>query len=544
MCASRRDVFTTRAGCSTSPSRSTGRISSTSARSFPVSGATIVIYDSKTGVAPADIPLVGVAPKEVFAVPIAEMAKEAAGTEKAKNTVVLGLIAGWFGIARLSMLRGLEKKFAKKGAALVQANERAFVLGEQFAKEHPLATPRTMDMPVAPKAKMLADGNDMSAAAAIFAGCDFFAGYPITPSTEVMQFLTREIWKYGGSVLQAEDEIAGVGAALGASFAGKKAMTATSGPGLSLKNEMVGLATIAELPLVIIDVQRGGPSTGLPTKSEQSDLYTAAFSAHGDVLRPVLAPTSVADTFDVTVEAFNLAEHYQTPVIILSDQEIGQRKETVDPIDTSRFKVEERRRPTESELRDYARFRMTDSGISPVSHPGMKGGNYQGAGIEHNEQGNPTASGKLHAAMNEKRFRKLTPIKSRRDLFHIEGNPNAKLGIVAWGSAAGVCREVYTRASAKGFDVKLLVPWLVYPVAEEIYRSFFASVRAGFVVELLPPGSALPDPAHVRRPPARCRLALQERREPVPARRGPHAPARGRRVAPETRSIHRIGVMT
>ncbi len=242
---------------------------------------------------------------------------------------------------------------------------------------------------------MLADGNDMSAAAAIFAGCDFFAGYPITPSTEVMQFLTREIWKYGGSVLQAEDEIAGLGAALGASFAGKKAMTATSGPGLSLKTEMIGLATIAELPLVVLDVQRGGPSTGLPTKSEQSDLYAAAFSAHGDVLRPVLAPTSVSDTFDVTVEAFNLAERYQTPVIILSDQEIGQRKETVDPIDTARFNLEERRRPTEAELQDYVRFRMTDSGVSPVSQPGIKGGNYQGAGIEHNELGNPTASGKI-----------------------------------------------------------------------------------------------------------------------------------------------------
>ena len=158
----------------------------------------------------------------------------------------------------------------------------------------------------------------------------------------------------------------------------------------------------------------------------------------------------MADTFDVTVEAFNLAEHYQTPVIILSDQEIGQRKETVDPIDTSRFKVEERRRPTESELRDYARFRMTDSGISPVSHPGMKGGNYQGAGIEHNEQGNPTASGKLHAAMNEKRFRKLTPSSHAATCSTSRANPNAKLGIVAWGSAAGVCREVYTRARPRG----------------------------------------------------------------------------------------------
>ena len=452
---------------------------------LPVSGATVVIYDSKTGVEPAAIPLAGVAPKEVFAVPIGDLAKQATGTDKAKNTVVLGLIAGWFGIGRQGILRGLEKRFAKKGLALVQANEKAFILGEQFAKEHPLASPRAMDRPMGvPGKKMLVDGNDMCAAAAIFGGCQFFGGYPITPSTEVMQFFTREVWKYGGSALQAEDEIAGIGAALGASFAGKKAMTATSGPGMALKTEMMGLASIAELPLVILDVQRGGPSTGLPTKPEQSDLFMAAFSAHGDVLRPILAPTSVADTFDVTVEAFNIAERYQTPVIILSDQEVAQRKETVDLIDTSRFTIEERRRPTDAELTDYARFRLTEDGVSPISHPGMKGGNYQGAGIEHNEHANPTASGKVHAAMNEKRFRKLAPLRLRRDLFHIEGNKNAKLALVAWGSVAGICREVFTRAKGEGLDVKLLVPWLLYPVAYEVYRDFFASVRAGFVVEL------------------------------------------------------------
>ena len=332
--------------------------------------------------------------------------------------------------------------------------------------------------------KMLTDGNDMCAAAAIFAGCQFFGGYPITPSTEVMQLLARDLWKYGGAVLQAEDEMAGIGAALGASFAGKKAMTATSGPGMSLKTEIMGLASISELPLVVLDVQRGGPSTGIPTKPEQSDLFQAAFSAHGDVLRPILAPTSVADTFDVTVEAFNIAEHYQTPVIILSDQEVAQRKETVDPIDTSRFRIEERKVPTETELQDYARFRMTDDGVSPVSHPGMPRGNYQGAGIEHNEKGNPTASGRIHQAMNEKRFKKLEPLKRRKDLFEILGQPDAPLALVAWGSIAGVCREAFERATGEGLSVKLLVPRLLYPVAEEVYRDFFASVRAGFVVEL------------------------------------------------------------
>jgi 2-oxoglutarate ferredoxin oxidoreductase subunit alpha len=323
----------------------------------------------------------------------------------------------------------------------------------------------------------------MCAAAAIFAGCTFFAGYPITPSTEIMQFLDREIWKYGGTVLQAEDEIAGIGAVAGASFAGKKAMTATSGPGMSLMTEMLGLASIAELPLVCVNAQRGGPSTGMPTKAEQADLFQAAFSAHGDCLRPVLAPTSVGDMFGVTVEAFNLAEYYQTPVIVLSDQEIAQRKEIVEAIDTRAFRLVERRHPTETELANYARFKLTESGISPISHPGMAGGNYLASGIEHNELGRPTASGEMHGQMNKKRFRKFNPLKNRRDLFEVEGDPEAPIGLVSWGSVAGVAREALRLAQAEGLHAKLLVPKLLYPVVEPVYQDFFASVRRGLFIE-------------------------------------------------------------
>lgn len=451
---------------------------------LPVDGRTVVIYDSKTGVAPDNLPLPGIVPKEVFAVPIAELAKEHAGTDKAKNTVILGLLAGWFGVGAEAVLDGLRRKLAGKGAELFAANERAFRAAIAYAHVHPLAEPRAMARPAAATPKLLTDGNDMCAAAAIYAGCQFFAGYPITPSTEIMQFLSREIWKYGGAVLQCEDEIAGVGAALGASFAGKKAMTATSGPGLSLKTEVMGLATIAELPLVIVNVQRGGPSTGLPTKSEQSDLFQAAFGAHGDVLRPVLAPTSVADTFDVTVEAFNLAEQYQTPVIVLSDQDIAQRKESCEPIDTSRHPIVDRCTPSAADLESgYHRYRLTESGVSPISHPGVAGGNYLAAGIEHNEHGDPTANGAMHTRMNRKRFDKLAPVKQRKDLFRVYGDPEAPLAIVAWGSVAGVAREALARARDAGLDAKLLVPYLLYPVAEAAYSEFFAGVRAGLVVE-------------------------------------------------------------
>ncbi len=451
---------------------------------LPVGGHTVVIYESDTRVQPDKIPLEGVIPAVALPVPIQSMAKEHAGTEKAKNTVVLGLLSGWFGLARDGMLAGIRKKFEKKGQEVLKGNERAFSAGIEFAESHPLKDVPGMAAPEGDKGKnLLVDGNDMCAAAAIFAGCEFFGGYPITPSSEIMQFLSREIWKYGGTVLQAEDEIAGIGAVVGASFAGKKAMTATSGPGMSLKTEMLGLATIAELPLVCVNVQRGGPSTGIPTKSEQSDLFQAIFSAHGDAPRPVLAPVSVEDTFGVTVHAFNIAEQYQTPVIILSDQEIAQRKETVPPIDTSAYRVIERRRPTAGELENYVRFRITESGVSPISHPGLKGGNYLASGIEHNEKGAPTANGEVHSRMNEKRIKKLSPLKRRRDLFYLQGDANAPLGLISWGSVAGVAMEAARLAQREGIPVKLIVPKLLFPVAEEVYQEFFASVKRGLVVE-------------------------------------------------------------
>jgi len=447
-------------------------------------GHSIVIYDSNTKVAPDAIPVAGVKPAEVVAVGIEAMAREIAGTEKAKNTVVLGLMAGWFGLAPDTVRAGIRKRFAKKGDEIVARNQQAFEAGFAWAQANPLRTGRPLaPMPAGSPAKLVADGNDLCAAAAIVAGCQFFGGYPITPSSEIMHFLNREIWKHGGVMLQCEDEMAGIGACVGASFAGKKALTATSGPGMSLKTEILGLATIAELPLVVVNVQRGGPSTGIPTKSEQSDVFQAAFSAHGDAMRPVLAPIDVADTFPVTVEAFNIAERYQTPVIILSDQEIAQRKEAIARPVTDGLRIETRRAPTEAELEHYVRFRLTESGVSPISHPGMKGGNYLASGIEHTETGAPTATGSIHAKMNEKRLRKLAPLKSRADLFEVEGPANAPLALVAWGSVSGIAREALELAREAGLKVKLLVPRLIYPVADEVYRDFFASVQGGLVVE-------------------------------------------------------------
>lgn len=451
---------------------------------LPVGGGSVVVYDSRSNVAPDKLPLDGVTPAEAVSVPFADLAKKSAGTERAKNALVVGLLCEWLSISEEALLRSLRRKFSKKGEDALAAAERAFAAGIEHAREHPMQRVLSLSPPPDGGPKLLADGNEMCGAAALFAGCRFFGGYPITPSTEIMQFLSREIWKHGGAVLQAEDEIAGIGAAVGASFAGQKAMTATSGPGMSLKTEILGLATIAELPLVVVNVQRGGPSTGIPTKPEQADLFQACFSSHGDAVRPVLAPTSVADTFAMTVEAFNVAERYQTPVVLLSDQEIGQRKETVEPFDPMPLPVVERARPDASDGEPYTRYRQTESGISPIAHPGEPGRHYLAAGIEHNESGAPTASGAVHQRMNEKRIGKLDALKRRRDLFRIEGDPKAPLALVSWGSTAGVCSEALAMAASEGMQVKLLVPGLLFPVAEDVYRDFFRGVRGGLVVEL------------------------------------------------------------
>jgi 2-oxoglutarate ferredoxin oxidoreductase subunit alpha len=451
---------------------------------LPVGSHTIVIQDSKHAVGPGHDPLPGVRASSILSVPIAHLAREAAGSDKGKNSVVLGLMAGWFGFNPETLRSGIRRKLAKKGAEVVESSERAFAAGLAHAAAHPLVSGSRLGPPEPQSVtRLLTDGNEMCGAAAIFAGCTFFGGYPITPSTEIMQYLGREIWKYGGVLFQAEDEIAGIGAAVGASYAGRKAMTATSGPGMSLKAEILGLATIAELPLVCVNVQRGGPSTGIPTKSEQADLFQAVFSGHGDVVRPVLAPTTVADTFGTTVEAFNIAETYQTPVVLLSDADIAQRKEIVAAIDTTRFELRARRRPTELELEHYRRFAMTESGVSPISEPGLPGGNYLASGIEHDEQGSPSAGGVNHATMNEKRIRKLAPLRGRRDLFDFYGDPSASAALVAWGSVAGAAREALQQTLDAGICAKLLVPRLLYPVAEAIYEDFFASVRVGFVID-------------------------------------------------------------
>jgi 2-oxoglutarate ferredoxin oxidoreductase subunit alpha len=416
-------------------------------------------------------------------VPFTRLAKESAGTALAKNIVTLGVAAELFGLAREGLLQAVTKKFSLKKAGVLEANLRGFEAGEAWAKEYAAQVADKHLEYTRGEPMLLMSGNELSAVAALHAGCRFFAGYPITPSSEVLQFLSQWMPRVGGHLVQTEDELAAIGAVIGASFAGVKAMTATSGPGLALMTEMLGLAAMAEVPAVIIDVQRGGPSTGLPTKSEQSDLWQALFGSHGDAPRVVLAPADVEDCFHATVEAFNIAEETQLPVIVLSDQFIAQRRETLS-IQTLDHEVIGRQVPTAGELADYKRYRDTKTGISPMTWPGMKGGEYQTNGLEHDEAGRPSSMHVVHEKMNAKRYRKLRQVRDRYSFFRTYGPENADLGILCWGSAKGPVKEAVLRANGRGEKVSAFVPQMLYPFPNHDLRHYLRGVRDIIIFEL------------------------------------------------------------
>ncbi len=434
-----------------------------------------------TEVDPADL---GAGPEATWIkVPFIELAKESAGTTLAKNIVTLGLLSELFGLPQDAMRRAIEKKFAKKKAEVLEANIKGFTAGIEHA--------RSIDQDLSPwqlsytpgEPKLLMSGNEAAAVGAIHAGCRFFAGYPITPSSEVLHFLSQWMPKVGGYVVQTEDELAAFGAVLGGSFAGVKSMTATSGPGLALMTEMLGLASMAELPAVIWDVQRGGPSTGLPTKSEQSDLWQAVFGSHGDAPRVVLAPADVEDCFHTMVDAFNIAEEYQIPVVVLSDQNIAQRRETLSML-TLDHEVKERLRPSDDELVDYKRYKDTPDGVSPMTWPGIKGGEYQTNGLEHDEYGHPTSMHIVHERMNAKRYRKLRPIRDRYHFIRRYGPEDADVGILCWGSSKGPVKEAVMNANARGEKVAAFVPQVLYPFPKHEFESFLKEIKEFIIVEL------------------------------------------------------------
>jgi len=390
---------------------------------------------------------------------------------KSKNLVALGVLAAMFGLPAENVRAAVRRRFAKKGATVVDANLRAFEQGMEW-NAVTLAAPRDATSP-----RLLMSGNEASAFGALHAGCSFFAGYPITPSSEILHLLSEWLPRIGGTCLQTEDELAAIGAVVGASFSGAKAMTATSGPGLSLMSEMLGLSSIAEIPTVTINVQRGGPSTGIPTKSEQSDLFHAVYGGHGDMPRVVLAPTDVEDAFHTTVDAFNIAEEFQLPVIVLSDQLIAQRRETIDAASLV-HEVVQRRIACDADG-SYQRYAITGDGVSPMTVPGMPHGMYQTNGLEHDETGRPSSMFVTHERMNAKRYRKLEAIAQKYPLFERFGVRDPELGIVCWGSSAGPVREAVERMEG----VAAFVPRILAPLPLDALNEFLRACARVLIIE-------------------------------------------------------------
>ncbi len=415
-------------------------------------------------------------------VPIAfaDLAREA-NAPKSKNITALGVMCALFDLPTAPVRLAMERRFGKKAADVIESNLRAFDHGADVARGIEITTKRLVYERGTPK--LLMSGNEASAVAAIDAGCRFFAGYPITPSSEILHFLGEWLPKIGGTCMQTEDELAAIGAVVGGSFAGVKSMTATSGPGLSLMAEMLGLASMAEVPAVIVNVQRGGPSTGIPTKSEQSDLMHAVYASHGDTPRVVIACSDVEDSYHATVEAFNIAEEFQLPVILLSDQSIAQRRETL-AAESLTHAVRDRRVATPEELTEYRRYRQTENGVSPMSIPGMAGGMYQTNGLEHDEQGRPSSTFITHERMNAKRYRKLETIAERYGLVKRYGPSKADLGILCWGSSAGPVRKAVEQLNASGARVAALVPQMIAPLPKAEIQDFIDGCREILIVEL------------------------------------------------------------
>jgi 2-oxoglutarate ferredoxin oxidoreductase subunit alpha len=305
-----------------------------------------------------------------------------------------------------------------------------------------------------------------------------------------MEFLAAELPKVGGSVIQAEDEIASINMVLGASFAGKRSMTSSSGPGVSLMVEALGLGAMAELPCVLIDCQRAGPSTGMPTRHEQGDLWLAVYGGHGEIQRIVLAPTSVEDCFYQVQHAFNLADKYQMPVMVLNDTVLAVRNESITRPDPNRVPkqgrllYEPQGNGTPPHEGYYLRYALTDSGISPAALPGMPGGQYVATGLEHNEEGRPRYDAVTKREMTDKRMKKLAAAAKDAPPADSWGDANAEIGIITWGSTAGVVVEAIQLAQAEGIRVAGLAPKMLWPVPTGQIEPFLRGKQEILVAEV------------------------------------------------------------
>jgi len=333
-----------------------------------------------------------------------------------------------------------------------------------------------------PKGIYMMQGNTACAEGAIAAGCRFFAGYPITPSTEIAEVLASRLPQIGGNFIQMEDEIAAMGAVIGASLGGVKAMTATSGPGFSLKQENIGFAAMAEIPVVVVDVQRGGPSTGLPTHVSQSDVMQARWGTHGDHGIIAFCPSTVRETYDLTVKAFNCAERYRTPVLIMTDEIIGHLSEKVELPDPASLEIINRWRPTVAP-EDYRPYALTDSDIPPMANFG-EGYRYHVTGLAHDETGFPTND---PVKIEQQLLRINRKIERYRDMIvEVEEYETKDLEVlvIAYGATARSAKKAVSQAREAGLKAGLLKLKTLWPFPDKEIEALYKPVKKIIVPEL------------------------------------------------------------
>lgn len=405
--------------------------------------------------------------------------------DKGKNMFVLGLIAKMFDLNVPKLEQLIRERFGGKDESVLKNALMAFHAGYAYSIENIIELFQFTEGQKRGGHQVVMTGNEALAYGIIAAGVRFGAGYPITPWSDIMELLRRELPKYGGTFVQCEDEIASVSMALGASYAGRVAVTGSSGPGISLKTEAIGYAVMAELPLVIIDVQRGGPSTGMPTNVEQSDLNIACFGGHGDSPRVVLAPATVEDCFYTAIEAVNIARKYSVPVIILTDQGIATRIEAFE--EPNLEKVCQDITPDLTPVADFKPYDLSaPDGVTRHVAPGTRIGSGKYpiiTGLEHDELGHPTGSPKLHLQMTAKRRNKLRKLASELPVPQVYGPPEGNVLLVGWGSNQGPIREAVDRARAAGDSVSALHIRYINPLPPGL-ENIFSGFNHVFVVEL------------------------------------------------------------
>lgn len=404
------------------------------------------------------------------------LADQAAGIRP--NMLALGLIGGAIGLPAEGLEEVARRLVGRKGEDAVQASVSALSIGAANAallnglKRFDIEDDRSKEL-------WNISGNESAGLGAIRGGVRFVAAYPITPATEMLEWLAPALERVGGTLVQAEDELASVNQLIGASFGGTPSLTATSGPGFALMTESIGLAVASETPIVVVDVMRGGPSTGIPTKGEQSDLNIALYGLHGDAPHVVVAPFSVSDCLFTTQWAVHLAESLQTAAIVLSDQSLGQTRSVISrPADVS-FHT---RRLLQTEPRErYQRYAATAGGVSPMALPGLAGCQYTAEGLEHNDRGIPSSRVEDHARQLDKRRDKLTTYDYGDHWAHVDGD--GPLAIITWGSSLAPVAEAVEALTPEGIVVRVIAPRLLMPVQPERMARALEGVEVALVLE-------------------------------------------------------------